>query len=399
MPDTTVCMYSSSDSGAPALNGLAGSLVAVLDAALVHGYGSVTVSSLSVAGGVATCMVAAGHGMTEIASNAAAVGVVVEVSGVTGALSALNARFRATVVSATTLTWAVAGIANGTASGTIACKRAPAGWTKAFSGANLAAYVSGNAFSSLCYVRLDDSGGTADTGRAARLVGYESMTGIDTGSGRFPTETQEASPGPRIVKSNAASSASRGWYVFADDRTAHILVAPESAASPSAYYSYTHFGDIHPFAQLSKPFMLAACRAGRTGYFNYYETPYERIPPGTYSARYAPRGYSTGTPVLIYFPDLTSAPPYIGNRTLDYPCPTDGGTWAMPLLVGEGLALPTGKIRGMYEPWHTPATQPIFGTIQGALDAVSNGPLFWARMQRGGAGMYFDVLVDLWGPW
>ena len=50
-----------------------------------------------------------------------------------------------------------------------------AGWTKAFSGTNLAAYRQGAG--SMCYLRVDDGTGSFKV----KMRGYESMTDIDTG--------------------------------------------------------------------------------------------------------------------------------------------------------------------------------------------------------------------------
>ena len=44
MPDTTVKVFQNTDTGAPTLNAIVGNLISVLDACLVNGYGSVTLT-------------------------------------------------------------------------------------------------------------------------------------------------------------------------------------------------------------------------------------------------------------------------------------------------------------------------------------------------------------------
>lgn len=84
MPDTSVKVFSSTDTSAPTLANTVGSLITVLDACLVNGYGSVTLSSLVVSSNVATATVAAGHGFTMIGDT----GHVIKIEG--AAPSGLN---------------------------------------------------------------------------------------------------------------------------------------------------------------------------------------------------------------------------------------------------------------------------------------------------------------------
>ena len=127
--DTSVKWARSTMPGAPALTRAAGSLIALLDALLVNGWGQQTASSVVVAGGVATATFPTDH--------AAAKHAVVLVDGVTGALTALNGEQKVTAVAPNVIKWATAA-ADGTATGTITVKMAPAGFNKPFSGTNLA---------------------------------------------------------------------------------------------------------------------------------------------------------------------------------------------------------------------------------------------------------------------
>jgi hypothetical protein len=94
------------------------------------------VASLVVASNIATATISGGH--------SAEVGSVVLVSGATP--SGLNSEKKVLSVGAgnTTLTFDAPGISDQTASGTISLKLAGAGWSKEFTGTNLAAYKSNN---------------------------------------------------------------------------------------------------------------------------------------------------------------------------------------------------------------------------------------------------------------
>ena len=189
--------------GAPVLSGTAGSLIAVLDAVLVNGFGLVSVTGLTVTGGIATATVSAGHSMQ-----------VDSVGLIAGAAPAgLNGEKRILSIAGNSFTFDATGIADQTATGPITAKVAPAGWTKAFSGANLAAYKITPPEGTGFYLRVDDTGTTV-----ARVRGYETMSDVNTGTGPFPTTADFAGSGLWWSKSNTASAGTRPWRIAADDR-------------------------------------------------------------------------------------------------------------------------------------------------------------------------------------
>lgn len=101
-----------------------------------------------------------------------------------------------------------------------------AGWTKAWSGTNTAAYRqgSGNEY----YLRVDDT-----DSQMGRVVGYKTMSDVDTGTEPFPTAVQ-MSGGLYLRKSTTADSTARPWLCVATDQTFYLIVL-SSAASFSAY--------------------------------------------------------------------------------------------------------------------------------------------------------------------
>lgn len=231
MPDTSVKYLHSGMPGAPVLSGTAGALINVLDACLVNGFASAAVTSLVVASNVATLTVSGGH--------SAEVGSVIVIAGATP--SGLNGEQKVVSVGGgnTTLTFATTGIADQTATGSITVKLAGAGWTKPWSGTNLAAYKSGDVAATGCLLRVDDT-----AARVVRCVGYESMTGISAGSGPFPTPTQR-SGGSYWPKSNVADASSRGWVVVADDRMFYLLTFYH-ASYANIGAAFVAFGDLVP---------------------------------------------------------------------------------------------------------------------------------------------------------
>jgi hypothetical protein len=145
---------------------------------------------------------------------------------------------------------ASAPVLNGTAGSAItvldAClvngygSKTSAGWSKAYSGTNLAAYRMTTASPATgFYVRVNDTGTTA-----ARLVGYETMSDVNTGTGAFPTSLQVAS-GLYLIKSNTADSTARPWVVIAENRSFYFFCfgSSTSLASFDGWSNNIFFGD------------------------------------------------------------------------------------------------------------------------------------------------------------
>jgi hypothetical protein len=214
---------------APVLNGVAGSLLGVLDACLVNGFSVKTVDSITVTDSVATASISTGHGYEQDS--------VVLISGATP--SELNGQKR--VLSATTNTLTFASTSpNGSASGTMDARFAPAGWEKPFSGTNLAVYRSPNVQGTREFLRVDDN-----TAQNARAVGYESMTDVNTGTGPFPTNTQ-VSGGLWWPKADSTTTTARPWLVIADDRSFYVWVNTGTTGSQADGFLYG-FGDFNSF--------------------------------------------------------------------------------------------------------------------------------------------------------
>jgi hypothetical protein len=226
-------LFRSSDTGAPSLSGTAGALIALLDACLINGYQTKSVSSLTRSGTTATATTATAHGYSvdDVILNAGA------------DQGDYNGEFRITAVTTTTYTFELANSPTTPATGTITSKRAPAGWTKPYSGTNLAAYkgAAGNNY----LLRVDDTGSlTAQGARNAFVRGFETMSDPNTGTNPFQTVAQSAL-GLNWRKSTSADATARPWMLVASDRFVHLIVGWDtiafSTSNPGAVY---YFGDL-----------------------------------------------------------------------------------------------------------------------------------------------------------
>jgi hypothetical protein len=203
--------FSRIHANAPKLSMNAGGLIAVLDACLVNGIGQVTATSLTIdAYGVATLTTSAAHGYQRPETR-----ILIQGADQT----ALNREWIIKdIPTSTTLRFDVSGLnlENSTATGTITCAIAPLGWTKEYSGTNLAVYRAkgGNR----PYLYIDD------TSSFSRVRGYRSMTSLTNGTDPFPTDAQFTGGGywnhwsNGSYYGNSSSGTDLSWHLVGDDR-------------------------------------------------------------------------------------------------------------------------------------------------------------------------------------
>lgn len=288
-------VYKSTDASAPSLSGTNGSLVALLDACLVNGYGS----------------------------------------------------------------------------------KAAAGWAKAFSGANKAAYRAPAGVRH--YIRVQDDGPGAGVAREARLLGYASMTDVDTGAGAFGS-------GAVTRKSSTADATARPWYVLADARSFYLLIQAE-AALPN--WLGTMFGEYFS--------ILSPASTGRSIIWGRYVENSATLTNERLDVRSAITSVSSGsaavtqfgggggaTGVGLHFGDANSASATLVG-VLTYPNPTDNGLHMGPVWVHE-VNNRIGRMRGFWC-MHHPVTSFADGTTFTGSGAYA-GKTFLIIKPTGNNGCY-----------
>lgn len=384
--------------GAPVLSGTAGAYVAALDAFLVTGWGAATASSVTVADGVATAEFNEGIFFVRHA--------VVAISGVTSP-AALNGEAR--VVSRTnhSISWettAPDGVATtGTA---ISVKYAPVGgWEKVFSGPNTAVYRSADVTGPRFFYRMDDSGSTH-----ARVVGYESMSDIDTGIGPFPTDVQV--PGGAYFPKSIYAGGAAVPYVLAADSRAVVHLVSYAVPSFSAYQAAVPrgWGDMCALAPEGDPWSaavsaLAGGNAGDSGYGSFANIAYGTT--GVYMARSL-----TGSGGAV----VSNSVPYVGARDLNTPSGADWSLGGFPSAVDGQLKLsrrylyevardaaPRADVPGiLHVPQSGAAGQISHGTLlDGTGEFAERQLLAYSTQISNGLATYATGigLIDVTGPW
>lgn len=216
--------YSTDQLGSVNLTGQAGSFIALLDQ-LATGWGTLTATSCTVASNIATITLPSAHAFIQYSS--------VLISG--SSASSLNTEKKViSNLSGNRITVSAPGIADGTITGTISVKVAPAGFTKVYSGTNLAAYQFQSSSSTKSFFRINDTGTYCAT-----IRGYESMSDIDNGFNKIPT-TFDAN---FLRKSITNNNVVRPWRVFVDDQGLYF----SRSLNSSNYFWTNYIGDLYSY--------------------------------------------------------------------------------------------------------------------------------------------------------
>lgn len=225
--DTTIKFLHSGMTGATTNNNAVGSIIAILDAALLNGFGTGNVDSLVVTGNVATATRSAGHPFE--------VGAVVEIAGASPA--ALNGQHRVLSKTTTTYTFETSGVSDQTATGSITHKVAPLGWEKPFNATNLAVYRSLDLTGTRCALRVNDT-----PSQYALVRGYKSMVDIDTGLDPFPDQATQLAATYFLWQRNIGGAPGGQWAIIGDKKRFYFWL--QFNTDGSLPYSCTYyFGD------------------------------------------------------------------------------------------------------------------------------------------------------------
>lgn len=384
--------YHSAMLGAPVLSGTAGALREALKSCAVTGFGLRTAASLVVAGGVATLTLS-----TDVA-NAQLVNTVVLVDGVAAPMAALNGEQRVTAASSTTLQFATA-VADGTATGTITIKTAPAGWQSLFDGTltNVLALKPSVPEATGCVLRIDDTG-TIN----ARVRAYEAMTDISSGVGVTPLESQ-CSGGLWWPKSGTANATARPWFMVADDRGVYLAVAPQGTDRYTLIYAgdvaSLKSGDAYGFAITGNQADQTAATAAPDGCCGY---SHRSARAGAYLVRaHTAIGQAIAAQRIGSHHNGATADVYAGSAGYSYGTypngPNNGLLTGALELFGTGIR---GTLPGLLHPVQDCGNAFASGAVVDGTDALAGRKLLALRVAPpSGSSTPGTVFLDLTGPW
>lgn len=280
--------FSFDNTNAPQLTNAWGCLIDVLDACLITGFGSQTISNLVVSNGVATATFGTSHNFKQFQ--------VVEVSGATQTV--LNGEFKIIGLTSTTIEFLVSCL-DLTATGTISAKVASLGWTKPFSDTQKAVYRAKDISLNPYFLRVDNSLDpvyNTNYAKFAKVGILETCNSIDdlsgnqapldpnnttknwigTGSGgsasvgwaKWFYATSDSTVSLSWADSSAPIGGNRSWILIGDEANFYLLpsVSSSLSTSPNKDCSTCYgFGSFN--SQL--PYLLAYLNYNNVGYTRY----------------------------------------------------------------------------------------------------------------------------------
>ncbi|WP_441374324.1 hypothetical protein [Acinetobacter lwoffii] len=222
------------NNNAPQLQNAFGSMINVLDAALINGIQVGTVSSLTASGKIVTAVFGTAHNLMQYQ--------VIKIAGANQAEYNVETRIL-TVPNATTITFELDVVPSTTiATGTINCSLPSLGWEKPFSSTSAiggkAAYRSKNTLlPSRPFLRVVDEldpAYTATYAKFAKVGIVEDMTDIDTMLG-VQAPYNSAAPNKNWVGAGSGTNAINGWakwYYFFSSLGGNESTTPTGSARP-----------------------------------------------------------------------------------------------------------------------------------------------------------------------
>jgi hypothetical protein len=225
------------------------------------------------------------------------------------------------------------------------------GWTRAYSGTNLAAYRQGTGSNGFL-LRIDDTG-TVD----GRAIGYESMSDVNTGVAGFPTNGQ-VSGGLYWPKSSTASAAARNWVAVGSEKLLHFHCNHNNDGT-SLTGVLCSFGDIKSYKSADAYgtiIMASTATTGTTSNNAHLTGALNAAMGGHYIVRtYAQTGASLNFGKHTDSAKAGAAGANIGGNALAmaYPNGPDAGLYLSPVWISEIANKDVrGEIPGFWAPLH-----------------------------------------------
>ncbi len=273
--------------------------------------------------------------------------------------------------------------------------KAGAGWTKAFSGTNKAAYRPGSG--TRFYLRILDDGSLTGGARDANLRGYESMSDVDTGTNPFPTVAQLSDTNMCVRKSTSADSTARPWVIFADSRTFYMFVQTGDSTTTYILWAFGDFyskvdGDAYNCFIIGSNASNASALTGASTTADVISTN------GAGQTRHYVARRAAGTGGSEQFSKMSSSLA-LGSvafaGTLAYPSPVNGNLEHCSLwLMDTSSPAARGRFRGLHCPLHAISNFADADPFSADPDTESSGETYYILKQTINAGAPILVTSD-----
>ena len=279
--------------------------------------------------------------------------------------------------------------------------KAAAGWSKPFSGTNVAAFKQGPGSNGM-YLRVDDTS-TATSSRKAKVVGYETMTDVNTGAPQpFPTLAQNPTGGNWFTHYSSGSVANpRPWMIIADEMFFWLLIKTYPEDTSSYYRECYAFGDIIPFKPGDTTHTILLQNDSETSPNSSEPYPFQGMNISSTMTRYrlsVARDFTNlGGPITQgWHNDMTKGSSSWGQGQLSYPHGPDGGLYLSPVWMHNPQVSPysvRGIMPGIWVHCHNYGILPDGQVIEGQGELA--GKTFFHRLHYQASALF--EISDTWG--
>lgn len=279
--------------------------------------------------------------------------------------------------------------------------KAAAGWSEPFTAAgNIAVFRNNSVVGNGTYMRIDDSGSTAATGKTAVVRNYSAMTDLSTGTNPYPSVAQE-SVGLYIRKSEAATSTARQWWAIACRKWIYLFIASNSEglslAAPyfSGDFKSDRAGDAYNSMLTAGDTVDPTTSALRSKLFAGVSS-LSAAPSASSQRCYIAGAYTQVAASLIgaIFHVANTATVGSNSATFTYPTPVANGLRFSALLVMEAASSVRGEMPNVVGSWHNRALSDLTSRSNvpaAGLTAISKLFCGSAALSASNAG---EVLFD-----
>lgn len=387
--------YDNSETGAPVLNNAAGSLIALLRAVLINGFNVKAITSIAVAGGVAT-VTCPSHGYSS------SYGKWIKITGANA--PALDGVKQQTIVDADTFTYPAVGVADGSYTATDA-RRAPLGWTEPYAGTNKGIFARSAIEAGTQLLRVLDTAVAPALVSDARVLMLESATDVDSYVNPSPTSSQVTDAAGGYIHKGANSVAAKPWALIGTDR-GFYFIGPNSASTPGETDRLGYwFGDGVRFFPGDAHFCLLSVNTASGGASATSRVGSAQSPGSNWSS-VAPQASvvarSRGGAVVSEIFD--SQGPMSGR--FGAITPMASGVMPEILYLMQGVHIVSDasskEVRGLLPGLAAPIANLPFAGL-GAVSVLGpvggDGRSYLAINARAGGSLAGNYVIDLSGPW
>lgn len=246
----------------PNLTGAAGSLLAVLDAALVSG-----VTGLTPAGWTKPFANSGNIGCYKnnggATFNGQISGTTLTVNSISAGAIAIGSIITGAGVAANTTVTAFVSATTAGQTGTYTVNNSQSVGAESMTASAGASGLSGAGNGTGFCMNINDNGPGAGTFKEARINGFETMSALSTGTGQFPTGAQSAIGTGQLVirKSTTADGTTRFYTIFADQTVVYMSIETGDITAPLAAYIWS-FGDFYSYSSTDTSNCAIMARTG-----------------------------------------------------------------------------------------------------------------------------------------